>query len=209
MATALPDVVPVLVFTRAPVPGQVKTRLIPVIGAERAAGLHRAMLWRAVSTAVEAGVGPVELWCTPTTDHPCLRKIQREFHLDLVVQRGADLGVRMHRALAARCADGIGAVLIGSDCPFLESADLKRAARGLRQGADAVIGPAEDGGYYLIGVRRSDSNVFSGIEWGSGRVLEATRARFRALGWQWRELAARRDVDRPGDLAGLEALLRF
>lgn len=201
--------VPVLVFTRTPVPGRVKTRLIPAIGPERAANLHRAMLWRAVATAVDAGIGPVELWCSPSRDHPYLRDIEREFDAALRIQSGADLGARMHRALTSKCGAGAGAVLIGTDCPFLESADLQRAAQALRAGADAVLGPAEDGGYYLIGVRRSRMQVFSGIDWGSARVLDATRERLEALGWQWHELTLRRDVDRPDDLQALEKLLIF
>lgn len=167
------------------------------------------MLWRAVATAAEAGIGPVELWCRPSTEHPYLGEIQREFDVHLEVQRGADLGTRMHRALQSRCGDGVGAVLIGTDCPFLEARDLHGAARALCGGADAVVGPAQDGGYYLIGVRRSRVQLFSGIDWGSEHVLAATRSRFHTLGWRWHELATRRDVDRPDDLAGLEELLIF
>ena len=201
--------VPLLVFTRTPVPGRVKTRLIPAIGAERAANLHRAMLWRAVEIAVAAGVGPVGLWCSPSSAHPYLEEIRRSFGASLHVQSGGSLGERMHRALDAACGDGAGAVLIGTDCPFLEAADLHEAAGALADDADAVIGPAADGGYYLIGVRRSDAQAFSGIEWGSEQVLAVTRERFRALGWRWRELAVRRDVDRPEDLAAVADLLVY
>jgi rSAM/selenodomain-associated transferase 1 len=199
----------VLVFTRTPVPGRVKTRLIPVIGAERAANLHRAMLWRAVETATAARVGPVGLWCTPASEHPYLVEIQRAFDAGLHLQSGDDLGERMHRALTSALGGAAEALLIGCDCPSLEVGDLQEAASALREGCDAVVGPAEDGGYYLIGVRRSDPQVFSGIEWGSARVLAATRDRFRGLGWQWRELATRRDVDRPEDLAAVGDLLIY
>jgi len=194
------DAIPVLVFARTPVPGQVKTRLIPAIGAERAANLHRAMLWRTVATAAAAAIGPVGLWCSPAVEHPFIEEMQREFGLDLHLQQGADLGERMHRALRT-CAGG--AVLVGSDCPFLEERDLQTAAGILHDGEDAVIGPAEDGGYYLIGVRDSNMSVFSGIPWGTGGVLSATRQKFRDLGWRWREIATRRDVDRPEDLAAV------
>jgi rSAM/selenodomain-associated transferase 1 len=200
---------PVLVFTRTPVPGQVKTRLIPAIGAERAANLHRAMLWRTVATATQAGVGPVSLWCSPASEHPFIGEIQREFGVSVHVQSGDNLGERMHLAFQSQPGDGGGAVLVGTDCPFLESSDLQQAAQALRQGADAVIGPAEDGGYYLIGVRASDTGVFSGVPWGSQQVLAATRRKFRDLGWQWRELSTRQDVDRPADLAALADLLVY
>jgi rSAM/selenodomain-associated transferase 1 len=201
--------VPVLVFTRTPVPGRVKTRLIPAIGAERAANLHRAMLWRTVATSTESGVGPVGLWCNPASEHPYIAAIQREFGLEVHLQKGADLGERMNLAFLSQPEVGVGALLVGTDCPFLETADLQQAAQALRDGADAVIGPAHDGGYYLIGVRASDMAVFSNIDWGSDRVLASTREKFRHLGWQWRELATRQDVDRPSDLNALADLLVY
>lgn len=201
--------IPVLVFTRTPVPGRVKTRLIPAIGAERAANLHRAMLWRTVTTATQAGVGPVGLWCSPASEHPFIAEIRREFAVEVHVQRGGDLGERMHLAFRARAGDSLGALLVGTDCPFLETGDLQRAARVLRRGEDAVIGPAADGGYYLIGLRASHRAVFSGVPWGSEQVLAATRQKFRDLGWRWRELATRRDVDRPADLAALADLMVY
>jgi rSAM/selenodomain-associated transferase 1 len=200
---------PVLVFTRTPVPGRVKTRLIPAIGAERAVNLHRAMLWRTVSTAVESGVGPVELWCTPDTDHPCLADLRRQFGVGLYLQSGEDLGERMHRALQSRLDSHGGALLVGTDCPFLEADDLLTAAGVLRDGADAVIGPAEDGGYYLIGVRRSVAAIYAGVPWGSERVLARSRENLRDLGWSWHELVARPDVDRPEDLPAVEELLIY
>jgi len=205
-------VTPVLVFTRTPLPGRVKTRLIPAIGAERAANLHRAMLWRAVSTATQAGVGPVGLWCSPASEHPYIAEIQRTFALDLYIQVGENLGERMHLALQSQLGhtgNTRGAVLVGTDCPFLQARDLQLAAQALREGCDAVIGPAQDGGYYLIGVRESDMEVFSGIQWGSGQVLAVTRRKFRNRGWRWRELATRRDVDRPADLAAVADLLIY
>ena len=198
-----------LVFTRTPVPGRVKTRLIPAIGAERAAKLHRAMLWRTVATATAAAVGPVGLWCSPAVEHPCIAQMQREFDLDVQRQQGADLGERMHHALRTRAGDAAGAVLVGTDCPFLQVGDLHRAAGILRDGDDAVIGPAEDGGYYLIGVRDSDMAVFSGVRWGSDHVAAATRQKFRNLGWRWRELATRQDVDRPADLPAVADLIVY
>ena len=122
---------------------------------------------------------------------------------------GADLGERMHRALADACRGGCGALLIGTDCPFLQASDLHEAVRALGGGSDAVIGPALDGGYYLIGVRSSDARIFSDIEWGSDGVFAATLEKFRSLGWHWHELATRRDVDRPEDLPAIEDLLIY
>jgi len=95
------------------------------------------------------------------------------------------------------------AVLIGSDCPALRTADLRAAGRALRAGADAVLAPAEDGGYALIGLRRVSRRLFDGIAWGSPRVLAQTRRRLEGLRWRWRELRTLWDVDRPEDVVRL------
>jgi len=95
------------------------------------------------------------------------------------------------------------AVLIGSDCPALRPSDLRAAARALRDGADAVLVPAEDGGYPLLGLRRVSRQLFDGIPWGRATVLDRTRARLRRLGWRWKELRTLWDVDRPEDVARL------
>ena len=207
-ADAIPGT-PVLVFARTPEPGRVKTRLIPAIGPERAARLHLAMTRRTVTTAVSAGVGPVELWCTPSTDHPDIDAIAGEHDLAVCLQPGGDLGERMRSALGSRITGSGAAVLIGTDCPTLDAEDLRSAARALASGADAVLGPARDGGYYLIGLRRAVPEVFSDVAWGEEQVLARTRENLRSLGWRWRELTLRADVDRPEDLAELEGIVAF
>ena len=195
----------VAVMARAPVPGETKRRLIPAIGAERAAALHRAMIRRAVATALESGVGPVELWCTPGTDHDVFRSLRDRAQVELHVQVGTDLGERMHAAIAA--SPGATAV-IGTDCPFLEPDDLVLTAGALRRGdADVVIGPAFDGGYVLIGVDRPRPELFARVDWGTDSVLAQTRERAWAARLRLLELAARRDVDRPEDLEALAGVL--
>lgn len=188
-------------MARAPVPGETKRRLIPAIGAERAAALHRAMIRRAVATAIASGVGPVELWCTPGTDHEVFRSLRERTQVGLHAQVGSDLGERMHAAIAARPG---AVVVIGTDCPFLEPDDLVRAAGALHRGdEDVVIVPAFDGGYVLIGVDRPRPELFAGVDWGSERVLAQTRERARDARLRLLEHAARRDVDRPEDLEAL------
>ena len=192
-------------MARAPVPGETKRRLIPAIGAERAAALHRAMIRRAVATALESGVGPVELWCTPGTDHDVFRSLRDRARVELHAQAGTDLGGRMHAAIAAR--PGATAV-IGTDCPFLEPDDLARTAGVLHRGdADVVIVPAFDGGYVLIGVGRPRPELFARVDWGTERVLAQTRERASAARLRLLELATLRDVDRPEDLEALAGAL--
>jgi len=96
------------------------------------------------------------------------------------------------------------AILIGTDCPALTPADLRRAARWLRGGCDAVLAPAEDGGYALIGLRRARKEFFEGILWGGPQVYADTVKRL--AGYRWRALRRVWDLDRPGDLERFRAL---
>ncbi len=177
----------VIVFARSVRAGRVKTRLIPLLGEQGAARLHARLLRRALATARESRLGPVDLWTTRR-------------------QRGADLGLRMHHALARSLRRFARVILIGSDCPVLRGSDLRRAARWLAGGAHAVFAPAEDGGYALIALRRVSPKLFEGVEWGGARVMAQTRERLAALGWRWRELPEVWDVDRPEDVARLRRL---
>jgi rSAM/selenodomain-associated transferase 1 len=179
--------VPVLVFSRAPVIGKVKTRLAARIGEWRAARLHLRLTRRALSTAREAKCGPVELHVT--SGHAAFF-----FHHPLFVQRGADLGERMYRALRRHRR----AILIGSDCPALEPRDLRRAARLLCGGYRVVLLPTEDGGYALVAACAAPRAMFEGIAWGTPQVFEQTAKRLRGI--RWRALRRLRDVDRPEDL---------
>lgn len=197
----------IVVMTRAPVPGETKRRLIPALGAESAAALHRAMIRRAVATGLASGVGPVELWCTPSTDHEVFDALRGESRIELHTQVGPDLGARMHAAIEAR--PGMVAV-IGTDCPFIEPRDLVRVAGTLQSAAaDVVLAPALDGGYVLIAVDRPRPELFAGVEWGTSRVLAQTRHRVRTAGLRLLELEACRDIDRPDDLDALVGVLNW
>lgn len=198
---AIPETA-VLVFARSPEPGRVKTRLAPMLGAAGAAALHARLVERALETALAAKVGEVYLYCSPGTRSRFFDAMRKRFGVRLRAQGSGNLGARMHRALRQRP----GAVLIGSDVPALRPADLRAAARALGRGADAVLAPAEDGGYALVGLRRSSRRLFDGVDWGTASVLAQTRARLRRLGWQWKELRTLWDVDRPGDVARLRRL---
>jgi len=184
----------IIVFARAPVPGAAKTRLIPKLGAWRAARLHERLTRHALRTARLAS-GRVELH--GTRRHSFFRRLGVAFRL----QRGRDLGERMVHALSKARRP---AILIGTDCPVLTSADLRRAARWLRGGCDAVLAPAEDGGYALIGLRRARKEFFEGILWGGPQVYADTVKRL--AGYRWRALRRVWDLDRPGDLEHFRAL---
>jgi rSAM/selenodomain-associated transferase 1 len=121
----------------------------------------------------------------------------------LHTQQGADLGERMAHALDSALRHSRYVVLIGTDCPSLTVNTLHRAGDLLDQDMDAVIAPAMDGGYVLLGSRRFSSELFSSIAWGTDTVMQATRNRLGELGWLWQELARHRDIDRPADLQQL------
>jgi uncharacterized protein len=194
----------VQVFARAPVPGATKTRLIPRLGAAGAAALQLRMIDRALRTARQAAVGPVELWCTPSPADAAFDALA----VAGIVRRDqgeGDLGQRMHRALSSAQHGGGAALLIGCDSPALTAQDLRDAAAALNEGLDAAFTPAEDGGYMLVALRRSHRLLFEDIDWGTDTVMAVTRERLARLGWRWRELSVRWDVDRPEDY---ERLLR-
>ncbi|MEO6696755.1 MAG: TIGR04282 family arsenosugar biosynthesis glycosyltransferase [Gammaproteobacteria bacterium] len=190
----------IMVFAKTPVAGTVKTRLIPALGAQGAATLHATLTRHSIATAVEARLCPVELWCSPDANHPFFARCRKDYGVTLRQQQGDDLGGRMSKAFDTVLQQCSYAVIIGTDCPTLTIQDLRTALTALHEGFDAVIGPAEDGGYVLIGLRRSDPSLFEDIAWGGGEVLAVTRERLKRLQWRWHELAPHWDVDRPEDL---------
>ncbi len=197
------DRVEIAILAKAPIPGRTKTRLIPMLGADGAARLQRWLLARTVETAAAADLGPVVLWCADQPDHPDFRGCRDSGKASLQVQPEGDIGVRMLAAAAASISPA-GVLIIGTDCPVLTPALLREAAAALN-GHDAVVFPAEDGGYVLIGMRRPAPELFAGIEWGTGSVMVRTRERLAGLGWSWAEPATLWDVDRPADYERLAA----
>jgi rSAM/selenodomain-associated transferase 1 len=198
-----PEAARVAVFAKAPVPGAVKTRLAAVLGDEGAARLHAELVRHALATAVEAGAGPVELWCSPDENHAFFQQCAREFGVPLKRQRGAHLGERMRDAAEEAHAEGWPIVIIGADCPALTASHLRLAAHALRT-QDVVLVPAEDGGYVLVALSKPVQGLFEGVAWGSDEVMAQTRTRLAGAKAQWVEFPALWDVDRPADYARLE-----
>lgn len=196
---------PLIVFAKAPRPGQVKTRLAPALGDEGAALLHRRLVAHTLRTARSANVGPVELCCAPDASDAFFLHCAQQYGVALTQQGDGDLGARMARALGRVLHGASQALLIGTDCPAMGGEYLHDAAAALTAGHDAVVGPAEDGGYVLIGTRLAEDALFERIQWGAADVMENTRARLRSLAWRWHELPTLWDVDRPDDLIRLRA----
>lgn len=197
----------VIVFAKAPVAGLAKTRLAPALGAAGAAALAARMLRHALTQAVQAGVGRVELCGTPDAAHPALAAAAASFDVKLSPQGAGDLGLRMHRALERALLQHGRALLIGTDAPALDAAMLRDAAARLPD-LDAVFVPALDGGYALVGVQRADPRWFADMAWSTSGVMEETRRRLCAAGMRWAELGPVADIDEPPDLAHLPAAWR-
>src|SRR5690349_14661302 len=139
----------VLVLARAPQAGAVMTPLIPLLGQHGAAALHRSLAEHSLRVARESGIGPVELWCAPSTEDRFFESGRERFGVTLHRQCGGDMGARMLDAIEDGLERARRVVLFGADCPSLLAADLRMAARALREGRDAVYCPGEHGEFLL------------------------------------------------------------
>ena len=168
----------VAIFAKAPVPGYAKTRLIPRLGEAGAAALQRQLAEHAVRVAIEADVGPVALWCMPDCEHPFFADLQRRYGVALYAQTGADLGERMHRAVEAMAPAG-SVLLMGTDCAVITAAHVRHCVDALAA-TDAAAVPVEDGGYFLLALRRPAPTLFEGVAWSTSSVFAQTRAKVAA-----------------------------
>ncbi len=190
-----------IIFTRYPEPGKTKTRLIPALGAEKAAALQRQM---------------TEYTLTQVRELQKERLITAEVRFaggdrtlmvgwlgsDLIYkpQGEGDLGTRMARSLSLACQDNVDSVvIIGTDCPGLNAQLMAKAFKQLHA-QDLVLGPALDGGYYLLGLRYFIPELFIGINWGTAEVLQQTVDIATQLNLSVAYLPQLADVDRPEDL---------
>lgn len=187
----------ILTFLKAPWPGTVKTRLGQEIGFEEATVVYRQLAEAQLSRI------PADF---RTEIHYAPRGAADEMRAWLgrnaafKVQSGGDLGERLSKAFAGGFRRGYSPIIaIGSDCPELDESCLRRAADALAK-VDVVLGPATDGGYYLIGLRRPEARLFEGIEWSTSTVLATTQARIRERGLSCLLLEEKEDID---DLAAL------
>ena len=184
-----------LVFARAPVAGQVKTRLIAQLGAQGAAELHRQLVTRALQRACATRGARVQLWVAGDPLDPFVQDCARRFGVAVFEQHGTDLGQRMAGAFESAG----GGVLIGTDCPAQTPGDLEQAADAL-QSHSAVLQPAEDGGYVLVGLQRPQPRLFEQISWGSASVTQQTLARAASLRLTVHLLRTLPDLDSAEDL---------
>lgn len=197
-----------VIFAKAPIPGQVKTRLCPPLTADEAATLHGSfvldMLERTKAAVAKLKL-PLDryLACLPSATHVFFKIMEERQGVRLIDQVGDDLGARMAQAFETLFARGYGRVLVvGTDVPTLPF-DYFKQALALLETQDLVLGPALDGGYYLIGLRRASPELFAGIPWSSDQVLRLTQEKATSFGLKAATIAPWRDVDTVDDLKAL------
>ncbi|MGH7548357.1 MAG: TIGR04282 family arsenosugar biosynthesis glycosyltransferase [Gemmatimonadales bacterium] len=193
------------IFVKAPIPGRVKTRLAEEIGAVAAAELYRRLGRQVVAAARGRGSSHhTTVWFTPAAEEAVVREwLEGVARVELRAQTGESLGDRLSNAFAHEFAEGAGrAVIIGSDCPGVDRRLVAEAFGALNED-DVVLGPALDGGYYLIGLSRPEPALFRDISWSTARVADQTRARAHALGLSCHLLRPLRDVDTLEDARAL------
>ncbi len=191
-----------LVVAKRPRPGQTKTRLIPALNPEQAAGLYECLLVDTLALVRRVGMADHLVAYLPAEERPYFAALAPDFAL--VLQQGASLGERLDNALAGCLSQGYtAAVIMNSDGPTLPSAYLVQAFAALYDGADVVLGPSDDGGYYLIGMRRDLPRLLRGVRMSTQTVLADTLALAAEDGLTVALLAPWYDVDEAADLTRL------
>ena len=183
-------------LAKAPLAGQAKTRLAPLLGLEGAASAHAELVRHCVANACSAlPAENVTLWTTLDHAHPLFIELRDAFGVALRAQPEGDLGARVRYALNSTPGP---AMLMGSDCPSITSTLITTCAQQLTS-VDVVLLPAEDGGYGFVGTKQDYPALFEGIPWGTKHVLTTTQQRIRQLGLSAAYPATIWDVDRPED----------
>lgn len=190
-----------MIFAKAPVPGFAKTRLIPVLGEQGAADLHGELCARTIKHCVSPSEWSTFLWCAPDQNHAFFQQQKERHSLSLLSQCEGDLGTKMFCAFEQTLQEYDQVVIVGTDCPEMEAARVRQAFAALSRGVAAVVNPADDGGYVLLGLTQVKSELFNGIGWGKNSVWTETRQKLAALGIDYEQLETLWDVD---DSVGLQ-----
>lgn len=195
-----------LIFTKSPVLGEVKTRLQPDYTPEESLKIHKRLMLNTLELTKKLDYFNIDLCCAPDRNTLFFLDCENNFPINLTNQQGSDLGERMAYSLSVALQTNEKVLVIGTDCPDIDESYLEQALTAL-DAADVVIGPATDGGYVLLGLKRFSTDLFTDISWGTDTVLKQTQDVLNDLGWSWHELETKYDVDRPEDLLRYEYLL--
>jgi len=185
----------IVVFCKAPVAGQVKTRLIPKLSAEQATDVHIQLTHRTLSLLDNSNLCPIHLWCSPDSRHPFFMECVHDYLIPLYEQQGQDLGEKMFHAISTTLEKSSRVLLIGCDCPSLTVEDIEFAINALQSENDVVLSPAEDGGYVMVGMKKPHSEVFLDMTWGHSKVLQNTYQRVKQAGLSIIKTKQQWDID--------------
>lgn len=197
----------VLVFAKAPISGEVNTRLIPDTGVDAATQLQVELIDLRLESLQKNKLCEIELWCSPDSNHAFFKKCKKKYGVTLFPQQGDDLGVRMSLAIKESLKRFKRVVLIGTDAPSLTLDQIEVAVQRLGEANDIVIAPAEDGGYVLIGMSQHCDGVFQSVPWGTDMVLSCTRNNIKAHNLISEELELCWDIDRVEDYQRYKTML--
>ncbi len=189
----------IALMAKAPVLGEVKTRLAAGLGEQLALDAYKIMLRQAAHTLAQVEQCQRRMFVALDSEHPWLNQLAKHYELVLQPQPGGDLGERMQAILGSLLADCPWAILIGADCPVMHADYLRQAMAALQRGSDVVLGPSEDGGYVLIGMRQAHGCLFSDMPWSTSQVLPLTLDRVAQAGLMATCLEPLWDVDEPAD----------
>lgn len=190
------DSMPLLLFAKAPIAGQVKTRLMSHCSAKQAASIAKLLMEASIQKACDAWPGEVYLSAWLDLEHPFFTQMREKYSIEIVAQCDGDLGEKMRHALQG---SGYPAAVMGCDAPHVRASTLKHAYDSLLMG-QSVIGPSDDGGYYLLGLCDDADALFANKPWGTDQVLDKTLISSAAMGLQLNQLPKLNDVDEWGDL---------
>ena len=186
------------VFAKAPISGEVKTRLAADIGDAKACDVYKQLL----SNTLQNGVSEdwhTEIWCTPDDGHPFFKELSEQYKVSRRIQYDGNLGQRMLYALQHGQLNAQKVVLVGSDCPVLSLETIQAAFNALDT-CDVVFSPAEDGGYVLVGCNTTCEGMFEGVEWGVSKTLQQNIFAIEYCGLSCQLLPMLWDVDTLVDL---------
>ena len=195
-----------LIFTKSPILGEVKTRLQPDYTPEQSLVVHKSLMLKTLELTKKLKDFDIELCCAPDRNTSFFLGCEKDFPISLSNQEGADLGERMAFSFSISLQTYEKVVVIGTDCPDIDTDYITQAFTALDE-SDAVIGPASDGGYVLLGLSKFSIEIFTDISWGSDKVFSQTKQALEKLPWSFKELGIMHDLDRPEDLLRYQDLL--
>tara|TARA_B100000446_G_scaffold46105_4_gene42222 strand:- start:8663 stop:9349 length:687 start_codon:yes stop_codon:yes gene_type:complete len=194
----------IIQFAKRPQLNRVKTRMQPRLSAQQSLQLHSDLVAHTFQSLRSPSEWDYQLWVSGRGASPdFFDKLVELLPVPIEVQQGGDLGARMADSLRQVLQSYRFAIIVGSDCPELDTGRLQDLIVALRSGLPAALIPADDGGYVALGLSRFSEALFQGIDWGTDRVYEQTIVHLQRLEWSFYRASSLPDIDRPEDLTRL------